>query len=155
MLLRLLLTDMLDLMGQFDDNTIAFNTQQQAEDHRIQLMKYTVNVLQIICYAKDTESRAVGPFVFVTAVQLATAALEREQKALQQGEVGDIGGMEWCNKLKALALEYLEWSTKNKIPVKIDLEMFKRWNSVCINPHSGTQLSLLGSKATSYEDVVI
>lgn len=130
MLLHLLLADMLDLMGQLDDNTIACNAQQQAEDHRIQLMKYARNVLQTIRYATDTESLAVGPFVLVTAFQLATAALEREHRALQQGAVVDIGGMERCDKLKALALEYLEWSTKNKIPLKIDLGMFERWNTV-------------------------
>ncbi|KAJ3495304.1 hypothetical protein NLG97_g3491 [Lecanicillium saksenae] len=155
MLLRLLLADMLKLMAQFDDNTIASNAQQQAEEHRIRLMKYALNVLQTICYATDTESRAVGPFVFVTAFQLATAALEHEHRALQRDAVGDVGGMERCDKLKALALEYLEWSTKNKIPVKIDLEMFKRWSTICINRQGGTQALLVASKATSHEDIAI
>ncbi|KAJ6789494.1 hypothetical protein PWT90_00295 [Aphanocladium album] len=130
-LLRLLLADMLDLMRQYDEDLTAFDAQQQAEDHRIQLKKCALNVLQTICYATDTESRAVGPFVFVTAFQLATTALEREHEALQREASGDTTGLDRCDKLRGLALQYLDWATKNKIPVKIDLETLRRWNIAC------------------------
>ncbi|KAF7547529.1 hypothetical protein G7Z17_g7680 [Cylindrodendrum hubeiense] len=120
MSLRLLLSDMLTLMPKANAPGIPANPQQEIEHHRIQLMKYALKVLQVICYATLTESRAVAPFFLAAPFQLTIAVLERECKSLRAAD-GNEGSIRRCESLKSLAVRYLDWSVQNKIPVKVDL----------------------------------
>jgi hypothetical protein len=124
--LRLLLGDMLTLMVRIGIEGMPANSGQKIEDHRIQLMKYALNVLKTICYATHTENRAVGPFVFATAFQLTIAVLERERSSLEVAESNQ-DRIRRCDGLKSLAGRYLDWAMQNKIPVKIDLGSLRKW----------------------------
>ena len=125
MSLRLLRIDMLTLMITRNPGGMPANARQMIEDHRIQLMKYALNVLQTICYATLVESRAVAPFSVTTAFQLTVAVLERECESLQAAG-GNEGGIRKCESLKRLAVRYLDWATRNTIPVKIDLDSLSK-----------------------------
>lgn len=124
--LRLLLSDILTLMVKTDAKEMPVNPRQTIGEHRIQLRKYALNVLQTICYATLKESRTVAPFFFATAFQLTVAILERECKSLQaSGDNED--GIRRCKSLKSLAVGYLDWAIQNKIPVKMDLHSPGEW----------------------------
>lgn len=127
MSLRLLLSDMLTLMVRTDENGMPANSRQKIEDHRIQLMKYALNVLRATCYATHTESNAVAPFAFATAFQLTVAVLERECKSLQAATGDNEDKIRRCEGLKSLAVRYLDWAMRNKVPVKIDLYSPRKW----------------------------
>ncbi|KAJ5081042.1 hypothetical protein N7456_013280 [Penicillium angulare] len=83
MSLRLVLSDMLIYVISTGMDGIPASSAGKVEDNRVQLMDYAINVLRTICYAIDTENRAIGPFVFATAFQLAIAVLEREHGFLK------------------------------------------------------------------------
>ncbi|KAH6880656.1 hypothetical protein B0T10DRAFT_581188 [Thelonectria olida] len=82
MSLRLLLSDMLTLVPRTNAYGLSTNPEQMIESHRIQLMKYSLKVLQAICYSTLAESRAVAPFL-AAPFQLTVVVLERECKFLQ------------------------------------------------------------------------
>ena len=125
--LYLLLSDVLTLMVRTNVDGMPANSRQKIEDHRIQLMKYALNVLRTVCYATHTESRAVAPFAFATVFQLTVAVLERECKSLQAAAGSNEDRIRRCEGLKSLAVRYLDWAMQNKIPVKIDLDCPKKW----------------------------
>lgn len=127
MSLRLVMSDMLTFMVRTGVDGIPANSRHKIEDHRVQLMKYALNVLQTICYATHTESRAVGPFVVATAFQLTVAVLERERKSLQAAAGSNQDRIRRCDGLKNLAVRYLDWAMQNKIPVKIALDSLRKW----------------------------
>lgn len=128
MSLRLLLRDMLTFMIRIDIDGMSASLQQKIEDHRIQLMNAALSVLRTICYATCTENRAAGPFVFATAFQLTIVVLERERSFLQAAAAGSSrDSIQRCDKLKSLAVRYLDWAMQNKIPVKMELDAFRKW----------------------------
>jgi hypothetical protein len=127
MSLRLLLSDMLTLMVRTNVDEIPANLRLKIEDHRIQLMKYALNVLRTIFYATNMESSAVAPFAFVTAFQLTVAVLEQECKSLQATAGSNEDRIRRCEGLKSLAVRYLDWAMQSKIPVKIDLDSPRKW----------------------------
>ena len=132
MSLRLLLSDMLALMVRTNAGGLPANSRQKIEDHRIQLMKYALNVLRTICYATHTESRAVAPFALTTAFQLTVVVLERECKSLQAEGGKKEEKIRRCDGLKSLAVRYLDWALQYKIPVTIDLESPRKWSLATI-----------------------
>jgi hypothetical protein len=132
MSLRLLLSDMLTLMVKANIEGMPSNSRAKIEDHRIQLIKYSLNVLRTICYATHIESRAVAPFAFATAFQLTVVVLERECKSLRAAVVSNEDGIRRCEGLKSLAVRYLDWATQNMIPVKIDLDSPRKWEFTSI-----------------------
>lgn len=127
MWLRLVLADLLTSIANQGATGVPACLQHKAEDHRIQLMKYAQKVVQSLCYAAQTESREVGPFVFVTAFQLAVVVLKRERKLLQAADDCDEAKLRRCDDLEGLVVHYLNWITEEKIPVKIDLRTLTKW----------------------------
>ncbi|KAJ5287113.1 hypothetical protein N7478_002799 [Penicillium angulare] len=120
MTIRLLLSDLLTLLVKKASEKIPANAEEQIKAHHAQLMKYSLNVLQAICYATLSKSRAVAPFFFASSFQLTVLVLDRECKYLQADEKSEVE-IRRCEGLKSLAIRYLDWASQNKIPVKLDL----------------------------------
>jgi hypothetical protein len=142
MSLRLLLSDMLTLMVKTNVEGMPIDSRDKIENHRIQLMKYALNVLRTICYATHMESRSVAPFALVTAFQLTVAVLERECNSLQAAAGSDEESTRRCEVLKVLAVRYLDWAMQNKISVKIDLDFPRNWEFEYTASVSGNYSSL-------------
>lgn len=119
-LLRLLLSDILALMGTTKLYSESTNWKDEYDNHRHQLMKYAQMVLQTISYATCKENREAGPFVFATAFQVAACVLHRECSLLREPGCSR-DAIQQCGNLKSLAVYYLDWITQNKIPVRLDL----------------------------------
>ncbi|KAJ3526805.1 hypothetical protein NM208_g11011 [Fusarium decemcellulare] len=121
MSLRLLLSDMLAFMARIGMDGIHPSIRDKIEDHRMQLMKYALNVLQTICYATHAENRAVGPFVVTTAFQLTHAVLERERNFLQAEAAGsNQDRIQKCDGLKAVAARYLDCAVSASFKAVLD-----------------------------------
>ncbi|KAJ5087927.1 hypothetical protein N7456_011543 [Penicillium angulare] len=121
MTIRLLLSDLLTLMVKRASQKIPPNAEDMIKAHHAQLMKYSLNVLQAICYATLEKSRAVAPFFFASSFQLTVLVLDRECKYLQAAGKGEVE-IRRCEGLKNLAMRYLDWASQSKIPVKMDLD---------------------------------
>lgn len=122
MSLRLRLNDMLSLMVSRNVHGMPPFSRGKIEDHLTRLMAHALNVLRTICYATQTESRAVTPFAFTTAFQLTVSVLERECKSPQAATGSDEDMIRNCEGLKRLALRYLDWAVQNKTSIKMDLD---------------------------------
>jgi hypothetical protein len=117
MSLRLLLSDILTFMSKIDSTNIPVNHRDISREHQIQLMTDARNVLRTICYATDTDSKAVAPFAFTAAFQLTVKVLDREistsATAVEQHE----SSLQEYLALRDLATKYLQWASRTKIPV--------------------------------------
>lgn len=125
--LRLLLSDMLILMVRTRSNRAPLEAQRSIQEHRNQLMRYSLKVLRTTCYATYTENHAAAPFAFVAAFQLAVAVLDRESHFIGAAETNRELQIRRYQGLKAVALRYLDWAMTNKIPVKIDMDSPPKW----------------------------
>ncbi|KAI1394363.1 uncharacterized protein F4822DRAFT_424842 [Hypoxylon trugodes] len=123
MSLRLLLSDMLTTMLTIPPlHDIYDQVLGEIEQHRIKLMGYAQKVIHTIGYGALKENRAVAPFFLATAFQMAIVTLERECETLRAcGRDKDT--ISRCERMKDLAVLYVEWAAQNKIPIKMDMNV--------------------------------
>jgi glycerophosphoryl diester phosphodiesterase len=90
-------------------------------NHRRRLMTYAHAVIRTIPYATDAANSAAAPFALTTAFRLTLQVLDREIAFRTTGDAGEgndsAAVLQECQKLRALALRYLEWTVREKIPI--------------------------------------
>lgn len=122
MSLLLIISDMLALMISVKPRGMPADPLAKIEQHRIRLMSYTEKVLQSIVFVEIGENKRTTPFFLATALQMAIVALKRECETIRS-EVGDDAGIRRVQGMKSLAERYMEWATKNKIPIRMNVNL--------------------------------
>jgi hypothetical protein len=61
-----------------------------------------------------------------TAFQIAIVALERECRTLR-GQNEEEESINRCERLKNLAICYMDWAMYSKIPIKLDVDLQRPW----------------------------
>ncbi|KAI0847157.1 hypothetical protein F5Y00DRAFT_122026 [Daldinia vernicosa] len=120
MFLRLLISDMLALTLTTGLHATFVNPYGNIERHRVKLMGYAQRILRTIGYGVLKESRLAAPFFLATAFQMATVITERECEILK-AQNGDRGLIKRCEDMRCLAIYYMNWATRDKISIKMDV----------------------------------
>jgi hypothetical protein len=89
--------------------------------HRASLIAHAWRVIQTIPYAAQRDIFAIAPVCFTPSFLVARATLLRECDMLKT-EDGAEAKLEVCERLKDLIDRHIEWVTKQKIAVAMDLD---------------------------------
>ncbi|KAH8898781.1 hypothetical protein GQ53DRAFT_759030 [Thozetella sp. PMI_491] len=119
--LRILLCDVLSSIRTLAPHSDEPGYHGVLRRHRAALLRYAQSICSSIPYMSLPQNLRISPFHYAPAFQLGHTVLARECHLLSLEDAQ--AELERCCKMKDVVQEHLEWVSRKKILIRVDLEL--------------------------------